>query len=242
MGRPGALSKKISYNSMTSMLRDDYEVCDSIAGVDYHVISDEFLYLLNGRYYYDAKGELQLINCEKDKHLIGKYIRVLSPVTCNSKEGVCRHCYGHMFKINQSMFSPGTLAGLKITEPIGQGVLSSKHSQNTDSEELQFTEGYDDAFETTSSMVSIKEESNLDANLFIRLGDVCIEEFDDSETYFVKSFDLVDEKGKLVRHIEELSGARFLSGEASYKESCSYLRSRGSRRVRYALHHRGKEP
>lgn len=226
MGQPGAFSKKLSFSSISSVLRSDFEMCDSIETIDYHIINDEFLRLLNGRYYYDSRGNLQYIDYEKDKDKIGKVLRFKSPITCNSKEGVCKYCYGHMFEINQSMFSAGTLASLKITEPVGQGILSSKHSQSTSSNELQFSEGYDDVFETTSSVISIKDESNFDANLFIKLGPVSIEEFDDSETYYVDNFDLVDENGELIRHIEEASGARFYLNDHLLQMYKAKIRSR----------------
>ena len=228
MGKPGAFSKKLSYASISSTLRDDLEMCDSIATIEYHILDDQFLKLLNGRYYYDERGNMHLLNADTDKHLIGKEVRFRSPLTCNSREGVCKYCYGHMFDINQSMFSSGTLAALKITEPIGQGILSSKHSQSTSSSELQFTEGYDDVFETTSSVVSVKEESNLDADLFIRLGEVSVEEFDDSETYYVKCFDLVDERGNEIRHIEELNGARFYLNDKLLQMYKSKIRTRSA--------------
>ena len=209
MGQPGAFSKKLTYNSVTSVLRQDYDTCDSIATIDYHILDDTFLKLLNGRYYYDNHGELKLLDYKKDKHLIGKIIRFRSPVTCNSDDGVCRLCYGHMFDINRTMASPGALASLKMTEPIGQGVLSSKHSQTTSSNELKFSEGYNDVFETTSSMVTLREDSELDADLYLKLNEVFVEEMDDSEFYYVESFDLIDENGNLIRNICEESGARF---------------------------------
>lgn len=209
MGQPGAFAKKLTTNSISSTLREDYESCDSILTIDYYIKTDEFLKLLNGRYYYDSRGNEHLLDYDKDKHLIGKVVRFRSPVTCNSKSGVCKHCYGHMFDINNSMASAGAYAALKISEPIGQAVLSSKHSQTTSSNELKFSEGYDEVFETTSSMVTLREDSSLDADVYIRLNNVAVEEMDDSEFYYVESFDLVEANGNLIRHIEEENKAKF---------------------------------
>ena len=208
MGQPGAFSKKLTTNSISSTLREDYETCDSILTIDYYIKTDEFLKLLDGRNYYDARGNMKTLNYKTDKDLIGKVIRFKSPVTCNSKDGVCKHCYGHLFDINKSLASAGAYASLKISEPIGQAVLSSKHSQTTSSNELKFSEGYDEVFETDSSMVNIREDSDMDADLYIKLNDVNVEEMDDSEFYYVTSFDLVDATGNLIRHIEEASGAK----------------------------------
>ena len=209
MGAPGAFAKKLTFNTISSTLREDYETCDTIATIDYYIKTDEFLKLLNGRYYYDSRGNMKILDYKTDKHLIGKVVRFKSPVTCNSKNGVCKHCYGHMFDINNSLASAGAYAALKITEPIGQAVLSSKHSQTTSSNELKFSEGYDDVFETNSSMITLREDSDLDADIYIRLNNVSVEEMDDSEFYYVESFDLIDSNGQLIRHIAEASGAKF---------------------------------
>lgn len=209
MGKPGAFSKKLTYNSVTSTLRQDYDTCDTMMPIEYEIINDKMLEMLDGRYYYTENGEMKQLNYKTDKAMIGKIYRFRSPTTCNSKEGVCRYCYGKLFDINRSMPSPGALASLKITEPIGQSILSSKHSQTTSSNELKFSEGFDELFDTTSSMVSLREDSDLDADLYIRLNDVQIEEMDDSEFYYVNSFDIVDENGNLIRNIKEESGAKF---------------------------------
>ena len=226
MGLPGAFSKRAVYSSLSSQLRDDFEMCDSAQTVDYHILDDNFLKRLDGRFFYDQKGELNQLVYEDDKDLIGKVVRFRSPLTCNSKEGVCKYCYGHMFNINQSLNSAGGLASLKITEPIGQGILSSKHSQQTHSSELKFSEGYDEVFETNASMVTIKDESEADASMQIRLGEVIVEESDDHEIYYTLSFDLLNEKGELVRHIEEESGAKFYLGDELTRFYKSKLRTK----------------
>lgn len=226
MGRPGSFSKKMSFGAMSTTLREDYEPCDTIHTVDYYITSDLFLKLLDGRYFYDETGNLMQLDYDVDKDLIGKVVRFRSPATCNSKEGVCRYCYGHMFDINQSMASSGSLAALKITEPVGQGILSSKHSQSTSSNELNFSEGYEDIFETNSSMISLKDDSELDADLYIRLGEVEVEEMDDSEFYSCLGFDILNANGELIRHIEEASGARFYLNDSLVKMYKAKIRTR----------------
>ena len=218
----------MTYNSVTSVLRQDYETCDTQVFIEYTIINDKMLKMLNGRYYYDAHGDLHLLNYDTDKDLIGKTLRFRSPVTCNSKEGVCKLCYGHLFDTNITLNSAGALAALKITEPIGQSILSSKHSQSTSSNELRFSEGYEDIFETTSSMITMREDSDLDADLYIRLNNVQTEEMDDSEFYYVESFDVVDENGELIRHIEELNGAKFYLNDRLIQMYKRGIRSNGN--------------
>ena len=57
---------------MTSVLRQDYETCDTQVFIEYTIINDKMLKMLNGRYYYDAHGDLHLLNDDTDKDLIGK--------------------------------------------------------------------------------------------------------------------------------------------------------------------------
>ena len=231
MGRPGSLAKKLSYVSLTSQLKDDMDVCDSVEQIIYHITSPDMLELLHGRYYYTPKGELKLLDATKDKDLIGKVLRFRSPVTCNSKDGVCRQCYGHMFNTNQSLFSAGTLAALKITEPIGQAVLSSKHSQSTHSASLQMTDDFDKNFEVSNSTIVLKEDGEFDSVAYLKLGPVCIEESDDSEAYYVTYFDIVDEKGNMIRHIEEASGAKFYLNDKILQMYKAKLKTRSAEAI-----------
>lgn len=210
MSTPGAFSKKLNMAATSpSVLRKDYEICDSTAYIEYKIVDDNFLLMLNGRYYYDTRGVMQQLDYEKDKHLIGKVLPFRSPETCNSKEGICKYCYGHLFEQNMSMFSEGSLASTKISEPFGQAVLSTKHSQNTDSDPIIFNKEFDDLFELSSNEIILKEDPSNEDELFLLLDNVEIEETDDQEIYSVKAFKVVNDKSLLVYNIEEEGGSVF---------------------------------
>jgi hypothetical protein len=206
--KPGYFGKLTSQNSTASILRQDNEICDSIATVDYLINDDNFLSLLDGRYYYDEVGEMKLLDYKKDKKLIGKKVRFRSPATCNSKEGICKYCYGKLYDINKDLFSIGALSALKNSEKVNQGQLSTKHNQTTNSDELVFSEGFNDVFDITSTEVTIKEDSDLDADLYIRFIDMHEEEIDDSTYYYTTKFDVLDPKETTLYHIEEEHEAR----------------------------------
>jgi len=76
--------------------------------------------MLDKRYYYDTHGNMKVLNYQNDKHLVGKIVPFRSPCTCNSSEGICRHCYGELFTINESLFSVGAFAATKGSEPMGR--------------------------------------------------------------------------------------------------------------------------
>lgn len=214
ISRPGAFAKKLS-QAVTSVgyLRNDNESCDTITTIHYTINDDQFLKMLNGRWYYDTRGNLTQLNYDTDKDLIGKTIEFRSPITCSSDDGVCKCCYGHLFETNRSMFSPGVLASLKLTEKLSQGVLSAKHSQTTHSNPISFNDDFNDVFETVSTDITLRDDSNIDDALYIRMDHVQTEELDDSEFYFVEEFDVIDDTKKVLYHIAENNGAKLYLSE-----------------------------
>ena len=209
IGKPGAFAKKLSQVvTPTGYLSDTTEPCDSITPIHYFIKDDQFLKLLNGRYYYDSRGRMHYLDYERDKHLIGKVVDFRSPITCTGHDGVCPYCYGHLYSINNSMFSPGVLASLKLTEPLSQGVLSAKHSQTTHSNAIEFDPAFQELFELNSTEINLRDDVNPDDELLLRLYNVHMEEFDDSEFYYVTGFDIINRARQIVYHIEENNGAK----------------------------------
>lgn len=214
MSTPGAFSKKLNLLATSpGILRKDYEKCDSADFITYKINDDLFLKLLHGRYYYDKYGEMKQLDYLNDKDLIGKMIPFRSPCTCNSHDGICKFCYGHLFDINFDMFSVGSLAATKTSNPFGQSVLSSKHSQKTTSDLITFNSEFDEIFELSSNEIILKDEANNDEDLYVLLDNVQIEESDDQESYFVDSFKVVDEKGQSVYNISEQNNSNFFLSE-----------------------------
>ena len=207
MSKPGAFSKKLNYNTTSVTLRQDYERCNSDRPITYHINDALFLQLLNGRYYYN-NGDLCCIDGFKDTFLIGKDVSVLSPVTCSSEEGICRYCYGKLYDINNDLFSAGSYAATKISNPLGQLILSSKHYQGTSSDLITFNSDFDENFELLSNQVTLKDSIESDDELFIILDDVMVEETEDTEFYSVNSFKVVNETGEVMFNISEEHNSR----------------------------------
>ena len=205
---PGAFSKRLNMLATSpGQLRKDYEICNSVVPVAYEILDDTWLRLLNDRFYYDGSGELKCLDASKDKHLIGKKINFASPCTCNSKVGICRKCYGKRFDINKDLFSVGSYAATKESEPLGQMVLSSKHYQGTDSSTITFPDEFDDIFELNSTEISLSDNPKNDDELFLVLDQVEIEKNDDKDYYYTQSFRMVDRKGNTVYNIAENNGS-----------------------------------
>ena len=204
MGEPGAFSKRINMLATSpSYLRSDYEVCNTVHYVTYFIKNDTLLRLLDQRYYITPKGEVKLLNYKKDTHLIGKVVNFYSPCTCNSKEGICKRCYGELFEINKDLFSVGSYAATKESNPLGQIVLSSKHYQGTESSTISFDESFHELFDLSSTEILLSDNPSNDDELFLLLDDVLVEQDDDRDYYYTKAFKVVDRKGKTVYNIAE---------------------------------------
>lgn len=207
MGEPGAFSKKVTTNTTSARLRSDYQMCNTARPIWYTIESDEFLKMLDKRYYYDEKGDMYQVVYSKDKDLIGKSLRFRSPCTCTSKDGVCAYCYGGMFEINKDLASAGAYAATKESEPLGQAILSSKHLQMTHSNPIVFNDEFNLDFELNSDEITLKDDL-VDEDLSIILNDVREEESEDTSAFYCTSFTVVAENNQKIFHIKEESGAK----------------------------------
>lgn len=208
MGEPGAFSKKATSNTTAAKLSKRYVMCHSIRPIWYNIEDETFLTLLKGRYYYDDTGNLHVLDPEKDKDLIGKNVAFRSPVTCSSEDGICPYCYGKLYELNKNLASAGAYAATKITEPLGQMVLGTKHLQVTQTNHISFNEEFDDVFEINSNEITLKDDPTYDEDLSVVLHDVYEEESEDTVDYYCASFDVFGNNGRYIMTITEDHDAR----------------------------------
>lgn len=224
MSEPGTFSKRLTNNTTSAAILDqnpptpDYR-CDSEVPITYHIMNSTWLKCLHGRYYFDPDtNELKILNYRNDSHLIDRDVKFLSPVTCTDPRGVCPTCYGRLYKINKDLTSAGAFAATKLSEPIGQMVLSSKHSQTTNSVPIVFRNEFGEVFELNSAEISLREDTGNDEEddieWSILLGEVFIEESEDVDVYYVNQFSIIRHDTGESIHIEEENGSRmYLSDE-----------------------------
>lgn len=217
MGVPGAFSKKAAINTTDIVLRKDYQMCDSQVPVEYDIIDDDFLLMLNGRYYYDDQDDnkLKCVDGYKDKQLIGRKVKFKSPCTCSSKHGVCKYCYGELYEINKDLFSAGDYAATMETENLEQAVLSTKHNQQTDSGTIEFPEEFNNDFELNSTEIVLKGNSDSDGDLYIVFDEILRDQDDDDNLqFYVMGFSVYDDKHKeLYRVMEKNESKLYLTKE-----------------------------
>lgn len=156
-----------------------------------------------GRYYkrYMSDKEYKLLTFA-DKDLINTEIYVRSPITCADEKGVCKMCYGSLYDVNKDLVSPGALSAIKITMPISQDVLSSKHLLTTNSVPIEFNEEFYNYFKISSNYIMIDDsiEDELDNySLIIANEDlILVSEFDENEyNHFAHQFYVSDKDGNM---------------------------------------------
>jgi hypothetical protein len=138
----------------------DVEDCGSHEN-NYMTISidnHKLLKRLNGRYYLNENGDLDVID-SIDEDFIGQKVRIPSPITCASNDGVCKKCYGELFDINRDL-NIGMIAVLLLTDPLTQRLLSAKHLLETRSSKIDWGEGFEKFLSVNRNLIYPKKYNN----------------------------------------------------------------------------------
>lgn len=120
---PGALFKKLTPNLFHEVISE--VDCGTHNGIPINVEDKKAIV---GRYLAE-KNRLVTEDLYKDlKHQ--KNIKIRSPLTCESQQGICQHCYGLAAngKLPEIGFNPGVIASQSVSEVLTQSMLSTKHT------------------------------------------------------------------------------------------------------------------
>jgi len=188
MGKSGYFARQLMLLSSNIRLRDDEKDCGSKHPIEYEIKTEAHLKKLIGRNYRlrNETGYKKLTGNEK--HLIGEKILVRSPITCASKHGICKTCYGDdLFYVNGNGVGIGSYAAAIITNPLSQGVLSAKHILTTKSESIEFTDPFYKFFNLNANEITLnignssEEDINMEDYSLLIIGEnvVVISELDE---------------------------------------------------------------
>lgn len=161
MGSAGYFARNLwilTYGTLSKTVWD----CGSVNPIELE-IDDCMLEMMDGRYYQEKKnvGPYKIFN-KKDTSLLGKKLWFRSPCTCNLNEDCCHVCYG------TKALKVGDLEGGFIyttellTKDVGQKILSAKHLLKTNSEKIEFTDGYDKYFIMENSTLIPTDDKKFD--------------------------------------------------------------------------------
>ena len=137
-GNSGYLSRKLIMAMANLQLDYDNEDCGTTDYLDVHVEDEHKAKMLIKKYYVDNNNNLNLITKDNYKSLIGKKIKIRSPIYCKTYN-ICRKCYGEL-ETNSKYI--GIIAAQSLGERATQLVLRTFHtsgvaSTSSDSDSME---------------------------------------------------------------------------------------------------------
>ena len=130
--RSGLLSREITRLTSNIYINYDIEDCGNDYYLNYLVENEDYLRMVKGKFYFDEDSGKEKEITMRDKHLIGKVIKLRTLITCRCKDGVCKKCVGTV-NIRLRGTRLGTLPSIKSINPLSQKALSAKHFLGTKS-------------------------------------------------------------------------------------------------------------
>lgn len=138
-GDSGYLTRQLIYSTVDMVLDESNEDCGTKDYLEFDVFvtdektgqidqtkSNKLSKTLLWRYFINDDGETELITLKNRKDIIGKRIKLRSPIYCKSKK-ICKKCYGSLYKHLHSD-QIGIIAVQAIGEISVQLVLRSFHT------------------------------------------------------------------------------------------------------------------
>ena len=158
----GTFARILGLNNMDSHLYPDttYD-CHTHTLIKVFIKSNDFLKHLNLLYYrMNMNGIERRIDASKDKHLVGQWIYLRTPITCASAakgHGICWKCYGDLA---YSVFDieVGRIAAELITSKLTQKQLSAKHLLEAKIDKIEWNENFYNFFEVSTNIIQLTDD------------------------------------------------------------------------------------
>jgi len=121
----GELQRKFFFTVGILKLDREVEDCGTTKYYEIEVENTSHLKLLNHRWYFNEETQQEELLDTNDHSLVGKTIKLRSPVTCKNKDyKICQKCFGE--KVPESV-NLGSTVGAALSEGIIQSVLRTHH-------------------------------------------------------------------------------------------------------------------
>lgn len=195
--------------------------------------------------------EYFIISVHDSKDLVGKTLYIKTPVTCTHprrSEGViCSACYGKLMSNLNNDIHIGRIAALQISDENTQKLLSAKHSLNTNTVDIAFSERFDDFFETTSTyqicfnqdMIDASAEDSEEFNhkyLLFYLATMKKTKDGENRLYdrYITEINIYDDRDESIITVNELNGEKiYLSQEFNNNYFLDAIRNKGPKDLVY---------
>lgn len=140
-GDSGYLTRQLIYSNCNTVLGDE-EDCGTTDYMEIFVKDSKMARSILWRYYVNDDGEEELLTKNNVSDVIGKKIKLRSPIYCRSSK-ICKKCYGKLHTILHSN-QCGTIATQAVGERATQLVLRTFHTsgaasgsgKNSDNEDI----------------------------------------------------------------------------------------------------------
>lgn len=155
----GYLTRKLTLLCMDNIIQDTKD-CGTKHTVDVEIPDKKTLLKLQYRKYVDEKGNIMTINPKRDEHLIGTTIKLRSPIKCACENGICKTCYGDLWKYNFER-NAGIIGVLLLTDPLTQMLLSAKHLLQAIASKIEWGDNFNKYFTVNKDQVLLNTEDNI---------------------------------------------------------------------------------
>lgn len=213
MGRSGYFARKINLLCSSVQISQVDEDCGTVRPITVKIKSKKHLEKYKGRYVRLLHSREYFMLTGKETDLVGETLLVRSPVTC-ATDKVCKMCYGDLYSTNSDI-TIGSYAATKVSEPVSQNILSTKHQLSTDSCAIEFEDSrFDDYFSIFGNTIVLDTEESAKYSLVLIQDNIQkIDEYEDLQfNYFVNIFHVKNnETGDMVEFIDKDFKELFLS-------------------------------
>lgn len=183
----GYLARKLSLLVLNQSIDKDVLDCKTKDLLTVFIENKHTLERYKHRVYVE-NNEYKLIK-PNDVNLIGKRLKVRSPIMCKSKGNkICPTCFGGILEVND--FHPILAGVLYLTYQMTQALLSSKHLLQVNVSKVNLPSKLMNHFYVDKDILFVKNKCTL------RLENLLISEEDDEYNYYyVDEFTLIEENG-----------------------------------------------
>ena len=172
---------------------EDVEDCGTKHLMPIEIKNENYINHLNNRYYSlkPNGSNLKKIDIYKNNdNLIGKTLYFRDPTMCACKNGICKKCYGDLWKTNINM-NIGIIACLLLTNAFTQNALSTKHLLQANTTKKVYSPEFLKYFEMNMDKIVIKDEYINQISLAFDT-DIEMNEESSSEEYQMYNFSVID--------------------------------------------------
>lgn len=141
--------------------------------------------------YPSGKNLQTFVDGEDYSDLVGKTIYLRDPITCACEEGICKTCYGDLWKITHDL-NIGIIACLIMTNEFTQTMLSTKHLLQAKIKKREYPTAFIKYFEFNRDKIVLKEKYSK-VKIEIELDDIDDDEELDSEELKIEKFKIIDD-------------------------------------------------